>query len=83
MSGEITNSADRFPESFNVIVKPNSKKSSYNGIDYSGRHLISIKEKAEDNKANLALIKFFKKELGLNVRIKKGLKNREKVIEKT
>ena len=36
---------------------------------------------ADDNKANLQLIKFFKKEYGLKVRIVSGMKSRDKVIE--
>ena len=34
----------------------------------------------DKNKANLELIKFFKKELGLKVKIKSGMKSRNKVI---
>lgn len=78
MSGEIIN---RFPKTFIVIVKPNSKKTEYLGEDEKGRYKVNIKEKAEDNKANIGLIKFFKKEFRLNIRIIKGLKNREKVVE--
>ncbi len=39
-----------------------------------------LKSPPEKNKANLELIKFFKKELHLNVEIISGLKSREKVL---
>ncbi len=39
-----------------------------------------LKAPAEDNKANLELIKFFKKKLGLRVKIISGFKSREKLI---
>jgi len=70
-----------FPDKFKVLVKPNSSRTEYVCVDDVGRHKISIKEKAEDNKANLALVKFFKKKFGLNVRIVSGLKSREKLLE--
>ena len=41
-------------------------------------YLIAV---ADDNKANLQLIKFFKKEYGLKVRIVSGMRSRNKVIE--
>ena len=40
-------------------------------------HLTAV---ADDNKANLQLIKFFKKEFGWRVRIVSGLKSRNKVL---
>jgi uncharacterized protein (TIGR00251 family) len=70
-----------FTRVFNVLVKPNSRSSQYLGIDERQRHVICLKEKAEDNKANIALIKFFRKTFNLDVRIKLGLKSKEKVLE--
>lgn len=40
-----------------------------------------LKAPAEDNKANVELIKFFKKEFGLRVEIVSGWKRREKVVK--
>lgn len=71
-----------FPKIFSVIVKPNSRETALNGIDEKGRYKISIRERAEDNKANIALIKFFRKEFGICVRIKSGLTSKEKILEK-
>jgi uncharacterized protein (TIGR00251 family) len=68
-------------ESFAVIIKPGAKGSCHKGKDSKGRYIIELKEKAIDNKANSALIKFFKKEFGKRVRIRIGLKSREKVLE--
>jgi len=70
-----------FSSTFPVIVKPGSNKDEYLGIDEKGRHIVRIKNKAIDNKANIGLIKFFKKEFNIRIRIKSGLTSREKIIE--
>jgi len=68
-------------EIFKVIVKPNSRKNGILGYDEEMQaYIISIKEKAEDNKANIELIRFLSKILGRKARIKSGLKSREKII---
>ena len=67
---------------FKVIVKPNSRKNEILGYDEEKQaYIISIKEKAEDNKANIGLIRFLSKILGRKARIKSGLKSRVKIIE--
>ena len=67
---------------FKVIVKPNSRKNEILGYDEEKQaYIIGIKEKAEDNKANIGLIRFLSKILGRKARIKSGLKSREKIIE--
>ena len=64
-----------------VIVKPNSKKNQLVGyIDSKKAFKLEIKQPAEDNKANLEIIKFFKKKYSLNIVILKGLKNKEKTL---
>ncbi|MDO8510744.1 MAG: DUF167 domain-containing protein [Nanoarchaeota archaeon] len=50
-------------------------------IEESGKLKLYLKAAPEKNKANLELIKFFKKEYKLSVRIKSGETNREKVLE--
>lgn len=68
-------------EIFKVIVKPNSRKNEILGYDEEKQaYIISIKEKAEDNKANIELIRFLSKMLGRKARIKSGLKSREKIM---
>lgn len=42
---------------------------------------ISLREKAENNKANIELIKLLKKYFKKEIRIIKGLKSRNKVVE--
>ena len=42
---------------------------------------VRLRQKAQDNKANLALLKLLKKLTGANVRISAGAKTRLKVIE--
>ncbi len=46
----------------------------------NGRLKLYLKAPPDKNKANLELIKFFKKELGLVVEIKSGVTSREKVL---
>ncbi len=47
----------------------------------NGRLKLYLKAPPDKNKANLELIKFFKKELGLVVEIKSGATSREKVLK--
>ena len=69
-------------EIFKVIVKPNSRKNGILGYDEEKQaYIISIKEKAEDNKANIELIRFLSKALGRKVRIKSGFKSKIKIVE--
>lgn len=64
---------------FKVLVKTNSKENKIELKD--GIYFVSIKEKPIEGKANRAIIKLFKKELNKNIRIVKGLKSSEKMIE--
>ena len=67
---------------FKIIVKPNSNKNEVVKFDkYKKAYRVNIKEKAEDNKANLEIIKFFSKLLKKKIKIVKGLKSKEKVIK--
>ena len=63
----------------NIKIKPNSKKQSIedNGLHY----LVKLNSVARDNKANLELIKFLKKHFKRDVKIVRGLKSRNKVVE--
>jgi uncharacterized protein len=62
-----------------IRVKPNSKKTLLKEIK-DGVLLVDVAAPAEDNKANLEVVKFFSKELKKFVRIKSGLKSKEKVL---
>lgn len=67
--------------SLKVIVKPSSKKDEVLGWDEKRDALrVNIKAPAEDNKANIALVKFFSKLAGRRVRIKSGLRSKEKLL---
>ncbi len=68
--------------SLKIIVKPNSAKNKIVKFDNSkGAYRVEIKEKAEDNKANIEIVKFFSKLLKKKVRILKGLKSKEKILK--
>ena len=63
----------------NVNVKANAKEDKIELAD--GIYKVSLKAKAKNNEANISLIKLFKKQLGMNVRIVKGLRSRRKLLE--
>jgi uncharacterized protein (TIGR00251 family) len=60
-------------------VIPNSKETKL--IEDGDELKIYLKAVPDKNKANLELIRFFKKELGLRVLIQNGAKSREKILE--
>lgn len=67
---------------FKVIIKPNAAKNEIIGFDKDKKaYRVNIKEKAEDNKANKELLRFLSRYLGKMVKIKSGLRSREKLIE--
>jgi len=62
-----------------VKVKPNSKKQEIRKI--KDGYEISLRNKAEKNKANIELIKIMKKYLGKEVKIIRGFVSKEKILE--
>lgn len=65
-----------------IIVKPNSTKNEIIGYDESRRAVkVNIKEKAQNNKANIEVVKFFSKLTKKKVHIISGLTSRKKVIK--
>ena len=62
-----------------VKVIPHSSKNKL--IQKEGKTILYLQAPPEKDKANKALIKFFKEEFNQRVRIVSGLKRREKVIE--
>jgi len=64
-----------------IIVKPNSSSNEILDFDSEKQALkVSISAPADKNKANLEVIRFFSKLLKKKVRIKSGLKSREKLV---
>jgi uncharacterized protein (TIGR00251 family) len=59
-------------------VIPNSSKTEL--IEENNLLKLYLKAVPDKNKANLELIKFFKKNYNLKVEIKSGMKSREKVL---
>lgn len=62
-----------------IKVKPNSKKQEI--IKIGEEYKVSLKERAENNKANIELIKLLGKYFKGEVRIIKGLKSKNKIVE--
>jgi len=68
-------------KSIKIVVKPNSNKNELVGFDKQKEaYVVRVKAKAEKNKANIGVVKFFSKLLGKRVEIVKGLKSREKIL---
>jgi len=61
-----------------VKVIPNASRQGL--IEENGTLKLYLQAVPDKNKANLELVKFFKKEYGLKVEIVSGLKSREKVL---
>lgn len=89
MYGEsISNKMDDFlnflkdKEKIKLIVKPNSPKTEIICYDEEKDALrLNVKAPPEKNKANIEIIRFFKKLLKKDVKIIYGLKDKEKVIK--
>jgi uncharacterized protein (TIGR00251 family) len=62
-----------------VKVIPQSGRTEL--LEENGKLKLYLKSAPEKNKANLELIKFFKKEYKISVRLKSGETSREKVLE--
>mgnify|MGYP001583563086 CR=1 FL=1 len=62
-----------------IKVKPNSGKQS---IEKKGEsYLVNVKSPAENNRANIEMIKLFGNYFKKSVRIKLGLTSKNKIIE--
>lgn len=67
----------KFP--LKIIVKAGSKENKINF--YEGVCKVNIKAKAVKDQANKELIKFLSKYFGKRIRIVKGFKSKEKIID--
>lgn len=61
-----------------VRVIPNSSRQDV--VEESGKVKVYLQAVPDKNKANLELIKLFKKHFGVRVKIKQGERSREKVL---
>ncbi len=65
-----------------IIVKAGSSKNEVIGYDKNRKAVkVSIKAPAEDNKANIEIIKFFSKLTGKKAKIISGRTSKKKVIK--
>jgi len=69
----------QFMGKFKIIVKTNSKNDSVEKIDDFFK--VCVKAKPVQGNANLYIIKFLTKYFGKRVRISKGFKSKEKILE--
>jgi len=63
-----------------IKVKPNSKQEGIEKID-EDFYLVKLKKPAKEGKANQELIRILKKYFKKSIRIKRGLRSRNKIIE--
>jgi uncharacterized protein (TIGR00251 family) len=63
-----------------IKLHPGSSRNKIEDIS-RGNYSVWIKEKPIDGKANLALEKLLKKHFGKSVKVIKGLKSRDKIVE--
>jgi len=66
-----------------IRVRPNSGKQNVEKIK-DNEYKVNLKQNAEDNKANIELLKLLKEHFKAgsnNIKIIKGLKSRKKVVE--
>ncbi len=65
-----------------IWVKANSDKNKIMKYDKIRQAVkVDIKEPAQDNKANIEIIKYFSKLTGKKVKILRGLKSKKKVLK--
>jgi len=69
-----------FPSSFTIKVKPNSSKSKITSVKQNILY-VDIKAPAQNDKANMEVIKFFSKLLKKKVKIMKGLTSKVKILK--
>ncbi|MBW3015400.1 DUF167 domain-containing protein [Candidatus Woesearchaeota archaeon] len=64
-----------------IIVKTNSPKTEITGYDKEKEAIkLNVHAQPEKGKANLEIIKFFKKQLKKDIRIISGFKSKEKLL---
>ena len=63
-----------------VKVKPSSGRQEVFD-EGGGKFLVSLKSAPENNKANIELVKILRKHFNKPVKIKSGLKGRNKIVE--
>ena len=63
-----------------VLVKANSRENKIEKIS-DNEYKVNVKEKAENNKANLAVIKILSKYFKKEVYIKSGLRSKIKIVD--
>ena len=66
-----------------IKVKPNSEKQEIKKLE-DGIYAVNLREKAEDNKANIELLNLLKKYFKVSVKdinLIKGMKGRDKIVE--
>ena len=61
-----------------IKVTPNSKKDE---IIEGNPLIVKVREKAENNKANIAIVKLLSKHFNSKVKIVRGLTSRKKIVE--
>nr|MBA4405289.1 hypothetical protein [Nanoarchaeum sp.] len=64
-----------------IIVKANSSKNEISFNKEKNLHVVYIKAKPEQGKANVEVEKFLSKHFGKQVRIKSGFSSKTKIVD--
>ncbi|MCF7872356.1 DUF167 domain-containing protein [Candidatus Woesearchaeota archaeon] len=71
----------RTKSSIMLIVRTNSNKTQINSFDTARQaYVLDVAAPPQDNKANIEIVKFFKRELGKDIRILSGATAKKKLI---
>ena len=71
----------QFPKTFALLVKPNLPEAKFVGYDSNrNTYIFHVHSHPEKGKANIEIIKFFKKEYSLQLNITSGLGSRKKIV---
>lgn len=79
-SGSRLKKGDELNMIIKVKIHPNSSKKEIKKIDEDS-YEVWLKERAEDNKANIALAKLLRRYFNSEVRIRSGFRSKNKVVE--
>lgn len=67
-----------------IIVTPNARNTGIKGFDpWRKRIMVEVKEPPIQNRANMEILDFFSKLFNAEVKIARGVKDREKTLEAT
>lgn len=72
---------EKFPSYFKLVVKPGMQRTEFLGFDSERRAFrMNLHARPEKGKANMEILKYFRKEFKKNIEIVSGTTSREKFV---